>query len=277
MNARDIEDELRFDEHTEGGDNRALQWFLRRLVPLIGRQARYAGLELEATQTGMGDSRELLTQSGQTQAISQGAPLTEGFVYTATFDVIPPTDDEGNMVPFAAEAQIRFSEKGNTIQRVISIVQGVSISLPGRVIEIRITDTTPSTLPPGGESPIPTPGAGSPYVVTVVIERAPRASGQPPTLYGGIVPLSGGGTAVVAIPIGVGAKSLVIGWAGNPVPAPLLVSFTTAAGGAFAQYIVSADLEGVPLPVPPGATEVLIENTDATNPGNATITWIIDG
>ena len=274
----DLEDELRFDEHTEGGDNRALQWFIRRLVPLIGRQARFAGLEIEATQTGMGDSRQLVTQSGQTQAITQGAPLTEGFVYTATFDVIPPTDEGGNMIPFAAEAQIRFSEKGNTIQRVISIVQGVSISLPGRVIEIRITDTTPTTLPPGGgEAPTPTPGAGSPYVVTVVIERAPRAGGQPPTLYGGIIPLSGSEDAIVAIPMGVGAKSLVIGWAGNPVPDPLLVSFTTSAGGTFAEYIVSADFEGTPLPIPPGATEVLVENTDTTNSGYASITWLVDG
>jgi hypothetical protein len=227
----------------------------------------------------MGDSRQLLTQSGQTQAITQGAPLTEGFVYTATFDVIPPTDEEGNMVPFAAEAQIRFSEKGNTIQRVISIVQGTSISLPGRVIEIRITDTTPLTLPlGGGDEPTPTPGAGSQYVVTVVIERAPRAgSGQPPTLYGGIEALLGATSATIAIPAGVGAKSLLIGWAGDPVPAPVLVTFTTAAGGIFAQYVISTDLEGVFLPIPPGATEVMLTNTDAVNTGNATITWGIDG
>jgi hypothetical protein len=276
MNARDLEDELRFDEHTEGGDNRALQWFIRRLVPLIGRQARYAGLELEATQTGMGDSRQLLTQSGQTQAITQGAPLTEGFVYTATFDVIPPTDDEGNMVPFAAEAQIRFSEKGNTIQRVISIVQGVSISLPGRVIEIRITDTTPLVLPL--TEGISTPGAGSQYVVTVVIERAPRAGlSDPPTLYGGIEFLAASATPMVAIPAGVGAKSLLVGWAGNPIPEPLVVTFTTAAGGSFAQYVVVADSSGKFLPIPPGATEVMLTNTDAANSGMAVLSWGIDG
>jgi hypothetical protein len=252
-------------------------------APLPPRRYRDAGHNAEAYARGIGQSRDLLTQSGQTVALAQEAPLTEGFVYTATFDVIPPTDADGNLIPFSAEATLRFSENGNTVVRVISIVQGTSISLPGRVIDVRVTDVTPEFLPLSEGAP--TPGAGSKYTVIVVIERATRGGGQQaaaPILYGGIYQISSAATQAVGIPAGVGAKSVMIAWAPSATGETLkelLVNFTAAGGaGVFMTFEVDTDFEGLFVPIPPGATEITMTNTSGPgNPGNAALFFGIDG
>jgi hypothetical protein len=225
---------------------------------------------------GTGQSRSLQTQSGQTVALCQETMMQEGGVYTCTFDVIPPTDEDGDMLPFAATAQIRWNENGNSIQRIISIVQGTSISLPGRVVDIRVTDVTPELLPISGD---PTPGAGSKYTVSVVIDRGMRPSkSYPPTLYSGIATFPPATAVTIPIPLKSGVDSLEVTAVEDvafPTVKPnIVVSFQNGTG-IFKQYDPSVTPGFVP--IPPGATDVVITNADPTNATNITLTWGVDG
>src|SRR5579863_6209546 len=100
---------------------------------------------------GVGQSRALFTQKQTAVSLMQTAMTQEGGIYTLTFDVIPP----GVGIPFNCTAIIKASEGGNRVKRQISIVNGTSISVSGRLIEVKLIDVTPVTLPISND---PTPG-----------------------------------------------------------------------------------------------------------------------
>ena len=257
--------------------------FMARVLPITKGEERFAGNGTEASETGGGDSRDLLTQSGQQVALSQGTPLTEGYVYTISFDVIAPTDDVGDPVPYACVVQVRFNENGNTQQRIFSLSGAQSISLPGRIIDIRVTDTTPTTLPlSGGDEPTPTPGAGTPYTVRMVLERGNRPGGADrPALYNGIFQLAPTDSVSLMVPQGAGAQSVAVSYGGATpadVPSAILISFNGPGGtGIFKQAYVTAASEDRFINIPSSATEVTITNVDSANTANVSVQWGIDG
>ena len=251
--------------------------FLARVLPITKGEERFAGNGTEATQTGGGDSRDLLTQSGQAVALSQGTPLTEGYVYTLSFDVIPPTDADGNLVPYACVVQVRFNENGNTQQRMFSLSGAQSISLPGRVLDVRVTDTTPEILP---TTSTPTPSPGSKYTVRMVVERGVRPTSSRPVLYNGCFLLENDSSMTFAIPQGVGANTLNVSYGGEPdgLPSQLLVTFKGPGGvGVFKSYWLQQAQQDMFITIPPGATEVVVNNEDASNSTFFSVQWGIDG
>jgi hypothetical protein len=224
---------------------------------------------------GAGESRKMVTQVAKSVAMLQHGMTQEGGIYTAVFGVQPPRDASGNEVPFQAQATLKFSENGNAVQRRISIVTGCSISVPGRIIDIRCIDATPATMPISGD---PTPGAETPYTVTVIVEKGGRALHIPPTLYGGIFTIAGHASQAVTIPKDAGVISVRV----SPVQAVafptvkpnVVVSFQSGTG-IWKQ--VDPSLDPLFVPIPPGATEIVIINADAANAINATVTWGVDG
>jgi hypothetical protein len=223
---------------------------------------------------GGGDSRDLLTQEqNKIYAMLQNAMTQEGGVYTFTFGVSNPG------VVYSAMVHLRTSENGNTVKRRFHVVNGTSISVAGRVLDLRIQDVTPTTQPLSGS---PTPGAGTKYTVSVVVERGTRASDNFPTLYGGIFSLteSGGLTPSVTIPIPpeagvVSAEVCALSASTPPGASEVIVEFGMPTGAILKAYRV-IDKPGFVI-VPPGATQILIANQDAANAALVTLTWGIDG
>ena len=257
--------------------------FMAKVLPITAGEERFAANHPAPEFTGDGQSRDLLTQSGESVALLQGAPLTEGYVYTMAFDVIAPTDDTGAPVPYACVVQVRYNENGNTQQRVFSLSGAQSISLPGRVLDVRVTDTTPLTLPLTGEDePPPTPGEGSKYTVRVVVQRGVRApNSAPPVLQNGQVALAPAASQAFQVPLGAGASSVAVSYGGAvpaDIPSALLVSFEGPGGvGIFKQVYVTAASEDKFYTIPSGATEVVVTNVDAANSANVALQWGIDG
>jgi hypothetical protein len=245
--------------------------FSPKLLPLNPSTERALARDPQTRFHGVGESRDMATQSGQTVPLLQEAMMQEGGMYTLVFGLLDPG------VPVECVATITASERGNSVQRQLNIVKGASISIAGRVFDVRVTDTTPETLPLSATA---TPGAGTGYVVSCLIERGNRPSeGRPPTLYGGIASLATHTSETVPIPQNAGVISLEVSVAENvtfPTVTPnVVVTFTTASGGIFKVY--NPVLQSGFVDIPPGATEVTITNADAANGVYATITWGIDG
>jgi hypothetical protein len=229
--------------------------------------------EIATKYPGDGQARTLTTQSGAVARLMQGAMFQDGGVYTIVFDVIYPAG-----LIFACQAMVRWSENGNTVQRIFDVVKGASISTPGRVLDITVFDTTPATLPL--TESIATPGAGTEYTVTALVERGNRpAENKPPTFYGGIGIIPATDTETIQIPYEAGVMSLLVTATENaalPTVKPnIFVSFTTAAGGTFGQYDPS--VTGGFVPIPPSATEIKITNADSENGAIVSLYWGVDG
>lgn len=223
---------------------------------------------------GLGDSRTLSTQTqnNRGQAISQQAMTEEGGVYTLAFSVQPPIDDTGVLVPYVCEAIVKASEEGNTIQRRFYVINGTSISVPARIIDIRIRDATPAEF--SGET---VPGAGSEYIVSVVGQRGTRPYGsKPPTLSEPAFSIASTLFTTFDIPGDAGVTTVEVALS-NPITGlsvPATVEFLAGAGVVKA-YAPSTTPEFVVIPA--GATQVRITNFDGTNSVFATVTWGIDG
>jgi hypothetical protein len=224
---------------------------------------------------GGGDSRDLLTQEqNKVYAMLANAMTQEGGVYTFTFGVSKIA------VIFSALVTLRTSENGNTVKRQFHVVNGTSITVAGRVLDLRIQDVTPTVLPVTGGD---TPGAGTKYTVSVVVERGTRASDNFPTLWAGCFALtnSGGITPLVTVQIPqesgvISAEVCALSAASPPGASEVVVEFFGPGGsGIFKAYRV-ADKPGFVL-IPPGATEIVVSNLDATNATLVTVTWGIDG
>jgi hypothetical protein len=218
---------------------------------------------------GASGARPLRTQTGEQQALLQEAMRSEGAVYTLAFDVVDPG------APYECVAIVKASDKGNPIVRQFNVVRGTSISLPGRVFDVTIIDTTPSTLP---LTDIATPGADSLYWVTVVVEPYPRAPDSlGPTLYSGTATIDESAIATVLIPqnTGVTALEVLAVGAAPGTPPNITVTYTASPGGIFKQYNPLVN-KGY-IAIPPGATQVEIANNDTVNDVNVTITWKVDG
>jgi hypothetical protein len=233
-------------------------------------RARTAKPEFEGT----GHSRTLKTQEqGKVYALLQNAMTQEGGVYTFLFGVTRLN------VPAMALATIKTSENGNTVTRKFHVIKGTSVTVAGRVLDVRVQDVTPVLLPLSGDA---TPGAGSEYTVTVVVERGTRASDNFPTLWDSITALTDSGGATPSVTINIPQESGVISaevcalsGASPPGASEVVVEFLGGVTGVFKAYRV-VDKPGFVM-VPPGATQIIISNQDAANPTLVTLTWGIDG
>jgi hypothetical protein len=228
---------------------------------------------------GAAGSRTLKTQlAKQVQRILQDA-FEESGVITVQLDVIPPESG----APFAAIATIKWSDGGNVVQRMVSLVNGVMISGVGRVIDISVTDTTPAFLPLTEETA--TPGPHSEYTVTALVSHFPRPSeSRPPTLYGGVTELTNSGGVAPSIDFPIPQRAGVISVAiyaqslsATGAKPNLYVTATTPVGGTWAAWAVDSGSEVEFVPLPPGATDVVVSTNDTVNATFLTVMWGIDG
>lgn len=194
--------------------------------------------------------------------------------YTVQFGILPPNDLVNNNFDnrFDAIATIEWSVEGQTIRRVVSVGNGVSVSGPGQAVRVVVNDVTPLAAPPDGLLP---------YVVTVQVTPGQRPSlERPPTLIGIrsqhlMAPL---GTFSLLVPANSGVISVQVVAAalvaGTPSPPDLNVEHRTPAVIS-KTYNQNFDTRFVALA--PNATSIRILNLSALNSYNVGITWGIDG
>jgi len=175
---------------------------------------------------GASKSGYLTTQNTYPVGILTGnAGTKDGFTFQVDFDNEPgnytiqfnvtnirPTrngDGPGNITP---TAEVIWSVEGNSVRRLVSVVNGTSITGIGQGIRVRVFDETD----PGDTT------AQQSYTVSVQVTRGSRPSIQQPPTYGqyytdsqgnvlfsSIVVLAGG-ASIIQVPQNIGAVSVWI-------------------------------------------------------------------
>jgi hypothetical protein len=132
---------------------------------------------------------------------------------------VPPitSPNLGNITP---TAEIVWSVEGNEVRRIISIVNGVTVTGTGQAVKVKVYDATPAN----------DPGQATQYDVSVLIAPGIRPSTQQvpffaPTIQTGIIGLPVGvalvnptETVSAHIPVNAGATSVYVSVAGALTP-----------------------------------------------------------
>ncbi len=243
----------------------------------MGRR-RDAGDELDddAKSGGWAQSGSLTTYN-RTKQVSMQANFPKADNYTVQFGLspLPETDD-----PIEILAKVTWSVEGNSVSRLVSVTNGMSIMGTGQGVKVEVSDNTQHIFPVViGEKD---------YVVS--IQCAPGTRGniqQPPTLSvfpdGDTIFNVGPATIVdVEIPDNAGVVSLAVtvSEAGSPsVGVPDGKTQVIHINGAGIMKVYNPrDYEWVPIAA--GATKIRLVNNFTLVEGNHllyTVTFGIDG
>jgi len=214
-------------------------------------------------------------QPRETKAVQLQAVFEQSGNYTVQFSVDPKTFSGLILNPIA---EIIWSCEGNSVRRVVSVINGLSVSGMGQACKVTIYDATPGTFVfPGVE-----------YDVSVQVVPGVRASTQqPPTFapiiagYPGIgsVILSAGSSIVVDVPQNIGAISTYITAGASPVPVILseadLQVVQLDSLGIFLKMTDPREMAWVPLA--PSAVHLYLFNNHPTSNVLFSLAYGIDG
>lgn len=160
---------------------------------------------------------------------------------------------------------------GNQVTREIDVGNGVSISGSGTGLQVQVQDQS---------SGIYNVNPQTPYSVTALLTPGVRASqSQLPTLQAGTVnAINVGSFAVFPIPPNAGVRAALV-TATPPVGFGALKSTVIANASNATTQFTTWDPSVVTgfVPIPPGATQVVVYNIDATYAALVSCTWGIDG
>jgi hypothetical protein len=239
----------------------------------------YGDTEMSFTKSesgGWSNSGTLIAmQPRESTAVQLQAVFEQSGNYTVQFSVDRKTFAGVVVNP---TAEIIWSCEGNSVRRVVSVVNGLSVSGMGQACKVTIYDATPGTFVfPGVE-----------YVVAAQVVPGVRASNQqPPTFapiiagYPGIgsIMLSAGSSVVVDIPQNIGAISTYITAGASPVPVVLteanlqVVQFDAL--GIFLKMVDPREMAWVPLA--PSAIHLFFSNRHPTQNILFSLAYGIDG
>jgi hypothetical protein len=234
-----------------------------RLAEFLDREGdKRSWMNLKA---GWAQSGPLVTQSKEPAVYLQARFDLPG-VYTVQFGVNAPP---GAPFAYQLEGEILWIVNGNPIRRVVSPMHGMSVTGWADTVRVTLRDASIPTLE----------AESNEYVGVINTAPGPRpAQSQPPTLRAWPQAQTLGASASVEIPVP--AHSGVISFrlsVSNVVgSAPALVTFTDTNSTIYDQVPVVAG-PSLFIPIPSGATEVVIQNTDTANPIIVSGLWGIDG
>ncbi len=205
--------------------------------------------------------------------LSLQAEFNEIGMYTAMF-WLDKTNDTGvaSASPIVCEATIQWRVGGNTITRVIMVVDGVSISGLAESVTITVRDRTIRSAPP----------QNAPYFVSILVAQGSRpAHSNPPVLQadensGGPVSIAIAGTASFTIPPKSGVKSVrgfVWGLAGVALSNDAVLIRQFAPG---ASDTIGANYDEGWIPICTDAETIFVDNNSGQIV-NVTILYGIDG
>lgn len=200
--------------------------------------------------------------------------------YTVQFNVEPPVDS-ASVSPnasglFVAAAILRWSVEGQTVERAVSVANGVSISGTGQAMKVTVTDLTdPATIPAGGT-------AGLPYNVSIQVAPGTRPDvGRPPIVYENLFVVTVGTPQNVKIQPFIGAISVLCPFDVNSgTITSITIAELTPAGTTLLKVQINlgdaASLEWIPIVA--GATILQITaQGSAGGKADVTVLWGIDG
>ena len=197
--------------------------------------------------------------------------------YTVQFSVGPTKTLAGKLLqaPVFPEAEIIWSVEGNSVRRVVSVVNGMSITGVGEAVSVRVYDNTPQAFAGGGFT----------YQVDITVAPGSRASTQqPPTLsYNTSLGLALTDTfpeQTIDIPQNAGIINYFLQWEAYVQATSQPIALTSAdlavieLASAFnvKRYSV-VDLKGNWIPLAPGATQLKFK---AFLPGGTPTPWEIE-
>lgn len=229
--------------------------------PTIG----FGGTVTPNTSKGWSSSVGLIT--GQSSPASIQANFPDAEYKTIQFGVVPPDDGKSTSSVFDATAFISWSVEGNTVTRLISIGNGVSISAPAQAYNITITDKTPNL---GGTQVL-----GKPYSITVNITPGSRPNSITPPIFKPVA------RAIVLAPAGSTAQFIPAGAVAVMITAYDAVAFTngnvtidqiTAGNALFMEYSALNQF----MPLAGNAQQIRVTNQGANNV-NVAFIFAIDG
>ncbi len=185
--------------------------------------------------------------------------------YTAQFKL------SGNLLSKRVEAKVTWSVEGNSVSRIISVADGVSIQGTGQGVRIIAYDASLNT---------PGPGDVTDYQVSIQVVPGTRGStSNPPILdryQGGFI--APAGTATFAVPDDAGIISVAVPvgeFAGGAIPDQAIqVRQEDGTGSLWTQY---DPRQYFWMPVLPGVTSIVINNRSVTETIYAKPIFGIDG
>lgn len=177
---------------------------------------------------------------------------------------------------------ITWSVNGNSVRRVVSVINGMSITGVGEGVKVVVTDRTPQ----------PIIGEAVEYDIDITVAPGSRASvTQPPTYcptletQEGMIEVSGGGTFDIAVPQNAGVISVYITAVDSTGKTPLTtllarIDQVSSTGAVVRQYDPNANYPSVFVPIMPTCTKITLVNNQPVSEANAilfAVTFGIDG
>lgn len=203
---------------------------------------------------------------------SMQADFPHAGYYTVQMGIQPP---DQTLTPTAWDcvADVFWTVEGSTLQRTVSVGNGVSISGPGQAVKVIVRDRSDPTIST----------FGIPYKVFIQVTPGTRPSEErPPTLLAFtklqvVPPLT---ALAVNVPPNAGVISVEVSLgrspaAANPPPQQDLFTQQSAGLAPIKQYD-PARIHGF-VPLAPNVTRVNYFNNDAALNQTVQITWGIDG
>jgi len=223
---------------------------------------------MQAPKQAWSASKQLICNNETVELSLQVQFPTPGY-YTVQFGIVPPQEVLPFVFPFTAEALVSWSVEGNTIQRRVSVGNGISLSGGGQAVKVVVMDRTRFADPN-----IHT------YLASVSITKGTRPSVNQPAILESLPQVTSvlaAGVLVIPVPQDAGAISAqvvssALALAGLPVH--LIVFQKNSVGQILKAYDPSVETGFVPLA--PNCTEVEIDNIGAFT-ARVKLTWGIDG
>jgi len=228
--------------------------------------------------------RDLSSIKGQCQ-------FPQAEYYTVKFGINQPVDGAGNLYPSSTLAEVVWSTAGNSVRRLINIVNGMVLAGTAEAVTIRMFDNSPIGLGAGGSFP---------YVVTALVTPGVRPSIQlPPYLaatggtiggvpvppgdtYGSyLVPIGGFGVSIpIPLDAGVISANIIVGTNGSlgdplfiPAPRNTLIANFAFFSGAFPVGFYDPRDFAEWVPIPPGASHLILVDAQTAGPHAYPYTW----
>lgn len=155
--------------------------------------------------TGWSQSGTLRVRDSRNSGVGLQAEFPVLGNYTVQFNIAPVAYTTGGGIPShsTARAEITWSVKGNFVRRVISVVDGSSITGTAEAVNVRLLDDS---------GPLPDPGEPRDYLGSIQVAYGTRGSNkQPPFLFVATTSVDPGMSTIVPIPNDVGANSVFVG------------------------------------------------------------------
>lgn len=191
--------------------------------------------------------------------------------YTVQFGIVKGPNPAGTTGgAFACKADIYWSVEGQTVKRTVSVGNGVSVSGIGQGVKIRIYDASNAVFGPGNYE----------YIVSAQVVKGTRPNvGKPPTIWTPVTTIAAGGGIAYQIPADAGVISANIE-IGVVAPGVYPVSADVFIQGPTGVYLSQFDPNVVGpafVPIPPGASQVFIQNNSAADSYRVQVNFGIDG